>query len=143
MISAAKGTPEYDAVMKRLMETNYAHQKEEKKQPDEEESESDEEVEEVAGPEVKKDRSMSLIRRQKTINMAVENWEEKQKLPQFRSQNDGWCRIFSLYKPYILVLVMVILALGASSMMPVISFTLGRMKEIFYAGEACMLRIPE
>ena len=29
----------------------------------------------------------------------VENWEEVGKMEEFKSKNDGWKRIFSLYRP--------------------------------------------
>ena len=50
VVGVAKGTAEYDAVMAKMMETNYSHQADDKKKDDGEGSEtlsSDEESEEV------------------------------------------------------------------------------------------------
>ena len=102
VVACQKGTEKYDEVMKKLKQTNYAHQKDDNK--------NEEVDQEKQNPVLQK--TTSLVNSERTVDAKQGDSHKVASVDERRqsARGDGWCRILSYYHPKIFAILMVITA---------------------------------
>ena len=128
--------------MDRLRRTNYAHQVDEKEAEKEEPVRDDEDFFNanplLDNPTVQNDQANDSMKgkvdiEDDIVDDGLKKTEDKIKVKTtFISQNSGWKRLFSYYRPSWVIIIMILLALFSSCAMPGVAYFIIKLQFIYF-----------